>query len=156
VFKFSAKQIDNHGNALDFKDHYLGPGTYKFALVDTNYPVGAEMDEDGGKMINTSHNNVNDWYMGEIYITINQDGTAESEFYLIAKNVAPRIKNASFSELKPMEAIDMKRIEAHFQDIGPQWIGCAGASTGPFVGILLCVAVVGVTLYSRKKKASAE
>jgi uncharacterized protein (TIGR04145 family) len=111
---------------------------------------------DGVEMRNIYHTNAQDWYMGDIYIKINQDGTAESEFYLDAEKVAARIKNASRSELKPMKAIDMQKIEAHFPKLGPQWIGYAGASTGPFVGILLCIAVVGVTLYSRKKKASAE
>jgi uncharacterized protein (TIGR04145 family) len=158
VCSFSTRQIDNQGNVVSVHDYNLAPGTYKFALVDPNYQLGAvnSAEMDWLHMVNIYHKNAKDWYMGDIYITINQDGTAESEFYLDAERVAARIKNASRSELKPMKAIDMQKIEAHFQDLGPQWIGCAGASTGPFVGILLCVAVVGVTLYSRKKKASAE
>lgn len=158
VFAFSARQVDSEGNVVSAQDYNLAPGTYKFKLVDQNYPVGAEnsAEMDWSNMVNIHHKNAKDWYMGDIIITINQDGSAESEFYLDAERVAARIKNASFSELRPMQAKDMQWVEANFQDIGNEWIGCAGASTGPIVGILLCIAVVGVTLYSRKKKASAE
>ncbi len=158
VFAFSARQTDSQGNVVCSKDYNLAPGTYKFVLVDQNYPLGAEnsAEMDWSNMINIHHKNAKDWYMGDIIITINQDGSAESEFYLDAERVAARIKDASFRRLKPMEAKDMQKVEAKFQDIGDEWIGCAGASTGPIVGILLCIAVVGVTLYSRKKKNVAE
>jgi len=157
VFAFSARQIDANGNVVCAQDYNLAPGTYKFALVDQNYPLGAEnsAEMDWSNMVNIYHKNAKDWYMGDIIIQINQDGSAESEFYLDADRVAARIKNASFSRLKPMQAKDMQKIEARFQDIGDEWIGCAGASTGPVVGIILCVAVVVITLYSRKKKNEA-
>ena len=41
-------------------------------------------------------------------------------------------KNAAFS------ADDIKKIEAQFGDIGPQWISYAGTSTGPIVGAVVC------------------
>lgn len=41
-------------------------------------------------------------------------------------------KNVAFS------ADDIKKIEAQFGDIGPQWISYAGTSTGPIVGAVVC------------------
>ncbi len=87
-----------------------------------------------------------------MYFHVNLNGRADCEFELDAERLAHRIKDSSCSHLKSMDAKDMRRIEAQFQDIGQQWIGTAGANSGPVVGILLCIAVVGVTLYSRKKK----
>lgn len=47
---------------------------------------------------------------------------------------------------------DMKTFHVNYVRIGPQWISCGGTSTGPILGILLCLAVVVIAQVYRKKR----
>ena len=156
IVRLSARLVDAFGNIIDSRDANVLPGwNYHFVLVDENYPLNEDDKSEkmsGGKMRNIYDDNKEDWLIGEMYFHVNLNGRADCEFELDAERLAARIKDSSCSYLKSMDAKDMRRIEAQFQDIGRQWIGTAGANSGPVVGILLCIAVVGVTLYSRKKK----
>ena len=46
---------------------------------------------------------------------------------------------------------DLKQISAQFGRIGQQWLYTAGTSTGPIVGVTLCIATVGLALWYKKK-----
>lgn len=53
---------------------------------------------------------------------------------------------------------ELKSIELQFPYIGYQWVKVAGTSTAPFIGILICISIVGATWFIRfmkNKKASA-
>lgn len=156
IIHLSARLVDAFGNIIDARDANVLPGwNYHFVLVDENYPLNEDDQSkkmSWGKMRNIYDDNAKDWLIGKMYFHVNLNGRADCEFELDAERLAARIKDSSCSYLKSMDAKDMRRIEAQFQDIGQQWIGTAGANSGPVVGILLCIAVVGVTLYSRKKK----
>ena len=47
---------------------------------------------------------------------------------------------------------DIKTFHVNYVRIGPQWISCGGTSTGPILGILLCLAVVVIAQVYRKKR----
>ena len=47
---------------------------------------------------------------------------------------------------------DMKTFHVNYVRIGLQWISCGGTSTGPILGILLCLAVVVIAQVYRKKR----
>ena len=67
----------------------------------------------------------------------------ECEFYLDLEKVAKKFG---------CDASDFKRIDAQFGRLGQQWITTAGASSGAWLGLILCVGVTaGVLVYQKKK-----
>lgn len=47
---------------------------------------------------------------------------------------------------------DFKQIDAQFGRLGQQWVTTAGASTGAWLGLCICVLItVGVLVYQKKK-----
>ena len=50
------------------------------------------------------------------------------------------------------DASDLKQISAQFGRIGQQWINIAGASSGAWLGLFICItATCGVVAYKKKK-----
>ena len=93
----------------------------------------------------TNINNLNemDLLYGKMMMTIAKDGKDEMEFYLDLPMVAKKLG---------VGETDLKQIAAQFGRIGQQWIYTAGTSTGPVVGVILCVAAVGVVFWYRKRR----
>jgi uncharacterized protein (TIGR04145 family) len=75
-------------------------------------------------------------------VTVN--GTCdEMEFELDLKKVAALIG---------ADENDFQQIDVQFSRFGQQWLSTAGASSGPWLGVILCLAVVGgVWCYRRRK-----
>lgn len=110
----------------------LAAGTYEFYLFSTD----AWHNSDN---INNT-NDMDKWY-GKITITIS-DNKDECEFYLDLEKVADKLG---------CDASDFKQIDAQFGRLGQQWITTAGASTGAWFGLVLCIGVtVGVLVHKRK------
>ena len=150
-------ELDSKGNMTYSNVENLAPGTYRFALVNSNYPVGRKgtPEENYNNITNINHKYSWERFIGSIYITMKEDGTVQAEYELDAESVAKNLMPSKYAQsLDPLDPRDMQYIEAQYIELGTQWIGTAGVSSGPFLGILLCIAVVGVTLYSRKKKES--
>lgn len=93
----------------------------------------------------TNINNLNDMdqLYGKMMMTIAKDGKDEMEFYLDLPKVAKKLG---------VGETDLKQIAAQFGRIGQQWMFTAGTSTGPLVGVVLCVAVVGAVFWYRKRR----
>ncbi len=112
----------------------LQPGEYEFYLFPTSC---------WGKSSNINNLNENDICLGKIHMTIGKDGRDETEFYLDNEKLAQHFK---------CDKTDLKKCDAQFGRIGPQWLSCAGTSTGPYLGIAICLlAVGGVYVYRRRK-----
>jgi len=112
----------------------LSEGTYEFYL--------ASLDAWG---TSTNINNLNDMdqLYGKMIMTIGKDGKDEMEFYLDLPMVAKKLG---------VDETDLKQIAGQFGRIGQQWLYTAGTSTGPIVGVVLCVASVGLVFWYRKRK----
>lgn len=126
--------VDAEGN-IDWnpKLSNLDQGTYEFYIVSTDAWHTSE---------NLSDVNSFDTVYGKIMITIGNDYD-ECEFYLDLPLIAEKFG---------CDASDFKTIAAQFGRIGQQWITTAGASSGPWIGLLICGVVVIGAVALRKLK----
>lgn len=104
--------------------------------------------------IDAWHNSANinsanefDQYYGKMIVTIKDGKQDECEFYLDLEKVAEKLG---------CDASDFKQIEAQFKRIGTQWLTTAGASSGAWLGLILCVGVTAGVLVYEKKKGSKQ
>lgn len=112
----------------------LPEGTYEFYIASTDAWHTSQ---------NINNLNEMDLLYGKMMMTIAKDGKDEMEFYLELPMVAKKLG---------VDETDLKEIAAQFGRIGQQWIFTAGTSTGPIVGVVLCVAAVGAVFWYRKRK----
>ncbi len=119
----------------------LEAGTYELYIRDY---------QDGSTVHNV--NNPECPVYGKAYITLERtaDGafvSDEMEYQIDLKKVA-----AHFN----MDETDMKLIQAKYIEIGDEWVSIGGTSTGAWMGIGICGAVVlGVLVYRKKKSKVA-
>lgn len=126
--------VDEAGN-INYTPNISGlpNGSYEFYIMDTrSWHYSKNINDLQG----------NDRIFGKMTITI-QDGREECEYMIDLEEVAAYIG---------CDASDFKLIEAQFGRIGQQWTSTAGASSGPILGIVLCLASVGVVLFVRKRR----
>lgn len=129
--------VDSAGN-INWNPSYSRDGTYEYYIVDTNGWGSAKTLEDlnSGKYGNAVY--------GKMTMTINGGDKDECEFYLDMKTLAEKFN---------LDASDLQYVQARFGRIGQQWVGTAGASSGPWLGVGICVgAVAAVWIFRRKKK----
>lgn len=124
----------------------LENGTYEFYIAD------ARGEYNTNTLTNISDLAEHEQFFGKMSVTIT-DTYDEIEFFVDLEQVA---KFLSYYSGTTIEASDFKLIEAQFGRIGQQIISTAGTSSGPFVGIAICVACVAATvLKKRRNKAVA-
>ena len=115
----------------------MADGTYEFYLFSTDAWHNSPSIYDA--------NDMDKWY-GKMIVTI-KDGKDECEFYLNLEKVAEKLN---------CDASDFKRIDAQFGRLGQQWITTAGASSGAWLGLILCVGVTAGVLVRQKKKSDRQ
>ena len=115
----------------------MADGTYEFYLFSTDAWHNSPSIYDA--------NDMDKWY-GKMIVTI-KDGKDECEFYLDLEKVAEKLN---------CDASDFKRIDAQFGRLGQQWITTAGASSGAWLGLILCVGVTAGVLVRQKKKSDRQ
>lgn len=115
----------------------MADGTYEFYLFSTDAWHNSPSIYDA--------NDIDKWY-GKMIVTI-KDGKDECEFYLNLEKVAEKLN---------CDASDFKRIDAQFGRLGQQWITTAGASSGAWLGLILCVGVTAAVLVRQKKKSDRQ
>lgn len=127
--------VDANGNInWNPKLRGLPEGTYEYYIASTDAWHTSQ---------NINNLNEMDLLYGKMMMTIAKDGKDEMEFYLELPMIAKKLG---------VDETDLKEIAAQFGRIGQQWIFTAGTSTGPIIGIVLCVAAVGVVFWYRKRK----
>jgi uncharacterized protein (TIGR04145 family) len=83
---------------------------------------------------------------GKLLLSVTESGI-ECEFELDLEKVAEYIG---------ADATDFKTIEIQWGKLGQQWVTYTGTSTGPILGVLLCVgSVAGVLAYRRQRTAKS-
>ena len=126
--------VDTNGN-INWDPQLLGlpEGTYEYYIASTDAWHSS-----------TNINNLNemDQLYGKMMMTVSKDGKDEMEFYLELPKIAKKLG---------VDETDLKEIAAQFGRIGQQWIYTAGTSTGPVVGVVLCILTAGFILWYRKK-----
>lgn len=116
----------------------LKRGTYEFYLIDlTGWTSAKYIDElEQEDSLQTAHNAV--YGKATIEIGASKD---EMEFEIYLDVLARKYD---------LDIDGIKVFCARFGRIGSQWITCAGTSTGTWIGIALCILVVGFVLIRRK------
>lgn len=91
-------------------------------------------------------------FFGRMMIHVG-DMNDEMEFYVDLEQVAEFL---SYYSGTTIEASDFKLIEAQFGQIGSDYLSVAGTSSGPYMGVGLCMAFAGAVLLKRKRNKVVE
>lgn len=138
--------VDNDGNVMwDTEGLYdtTAGKQYHYYIVDENaWNMGGQNIYNDATYWNWNKTERVRWLYGEIDVNVNATGT-EMEVKLDMSELANRLG---------MDQTQLKYIQAQFENIGQQWISCAGTSTGPIPGILMGVGVVAFAAWGMKKK----
>ena len=79
---------------------------------------------------------------GKMIVTVGSNRD-ECEFYFDLDKVAQKLS---------CDVSDFKQISAQFGRLGQEWINTAGASSGAWLGLFICIAgTCGVVVYKKKK-----
>lgn len=119
----------------------LDNGVYEFYLAD----VRGEYNTSALK--NEADLAEHEKFFGKMTVSVYDDFN-ETEFYVDLEQVAKFLSNYSSTEIK---AEDFKVIEAQFGRIGQEWLTTAGASSGPYAGVIICMGVCVAVLLKRRK-----
>ncbi len=125
------------------KTMHLEEGMYEFYLAD------ARAQYDRKAITNISQLKEHEQFLGKMKVQITKTHD-EVEFYLDLEQVALFLSHYSGRDI---EASDFKTIEAQFGKIGHQLLVIAGTSSGPYMGIVVCIAVVAMVVVRRRHKA---
>lgn len=126
--------VDEQGNInWNPKTEDLSEGTYEFYMFD----IGS-----WGTSKNINELNDADICYGKMNITVGSNRD-ECEFYIDLDKAAQKFG---------CDVSDFKQISAQFGRMGQQWINTAGASSGAWLGLFICIAgTCGVVVYKKKK-----
>ena len=126
--------VDEQGNInWNPKTEDLSEGTYEFYMFD----IGS-----WGTSKNINELNDADICYGKMTITV-RSNRDECEFYIDLDKAAQKFG---------CDVSDFKQISAQFGRMGQQWINTAGASSGAWLGLFICIAATcGVVVYKKKK-----
>ena len=126
--------VDEQGNInWNPKTEDLSEGTYEFYMFD----IGS-----WGISKNINELNDADICYGKMTITVGSNRD-ECEFYIDLDKAAQKLG---------CDVSDFKQISAQFGRLGQEWINTAGASSGAWLGLFICIAATcGVVVYKKKK-----
>lgn len=129
--------VDGNGNInWDPERIHLPDGTYEFYLASTDA---------WHTSTNISDLNEKDQIYGRMMVTIDHSGIDQCEFELYVDKVAEKLG---------LDESELKTISAQFGRLGQQWVTIAGTSSGPWLGIALCIAAAaaGMVLGRRHRQ----
>ena len=126
--------VDEQGNInWNPKRDRLSDGTYEFYMFDTSA---------WGTSKNINELDDADICYGKMIVTVGSNRD-ECEFYFDLDKVAQKLG---------CDVSDFKQISAQFGRLGQEWINTAGASSGAWLGLFICIAgTCGVVVYKKKK-----
>lgn len=119
----------------------LEEGTYEFYLAD------ARGEYNTSRLTNVSDLAEHEKFFGKMMITVGETKD-EIEFMVDLEQVATFLSHYSDTTVL---ASDFQLIEAQFGEIGQDYLAIAGASAGPFAGIVIALAATGGVLYKRRR-----
>ena len=89
--------------------------------------------------------------LGHAYIRMGSSDDTELEYEIDLEKLSSYISTSNSTPYE-MSVTDMKTIQAKYQNIGDQWVTIAGTSSGPVVGVVLCISTVACVLAYRRRK----
>lgn len=129
--------VDPNGN-IDWNPNLdnLSQGTHEFYIADMRTWHSAS------NINNLSENGSNDVIYGKVSMTIGVGGKDEMEFYMETDKVANSLG---------LSKGDLKVVDYNYIEIGDEWNRTAGTSSGPVMGVIICMAVAGAALILKRK-----
>lgn len=129
---FTLVGVDEQGNIIRNPNlRNLEPGTYEYYLWERSSGIDAKNINDPNAPI-----------YGKIKVTIGASSD-EMEYQVDLNKVAKDLN---------LDQSDMKVIQASYINVGHEWVTIAGTSSGPVVGIVLCLAFTGSVILFRRKR----
>ncbi len=133
--------IDTKGNVnYNPKLSSLPNGVYKFYLIDAQGWKSANISAWANPRLNSYGQNA---VYGKAVIKIGPS-KHEMEYELYIDRLAEKFNR---------DSEDLKFFGVNHGKIGPQWVHCAGTSTGPILSVLLSTSVAGAFLMTKKRKS---
>ena len=137
--------VDSNGNVMWNTDGLYDTTAgkdYHYYLVDENaWGMGGQNIYNESTYWNWNHTEKVRWLYGEILVSVQPTGT-EMEIKADMAELASRLG---------VDKTDLKYVQAQFENIGQQWISCAGTSTGPVPGILMGAGIAVLAAWGYKK-----
>lgn len=134
--------IDSNGNInWNPQRENLSNGTYEFYMVDNQGWSSASNVSDWNDDSKPWEKDTNAVY-GKMILTVGPSST-QMEYEMDIETLTKKFG---------LNASEAQKLSAQYIDIGNQWVQTAGTSTGTWVGIVLCLAVVGCTYLRRRYK----
>lgn len=124
----------------------LESGTYEFYIADIRGEYNTQTQT------NISQLGEYEQFLGRMTVSVSENND-EMEFYVDLEQAAKFLSHYSDTTV---ESSDFKLIEAQFGQIGSDYLATAGTSSGPYVGVALCMAVAGVVLLKRRRNKVVE
>ncbi len=123
----------------------LADGEYEYYMVSLDAP---------GTSKNINNLTPGDEIYGKMKVTVGEDKDScewEMDIEKLAKHLRPNVEGTNITVIDPS---DIKTISVQWGRLGQEWVTTAGTSTGPLLGIMLCLGVcaVPVALISRKRR----
>ena len=132
---FTLRTVDASGNVnRNSQAVGLGEGDYEFHIFDN-----AHADTD----------NAYEYDCGRAYVHVYKTGRAQIEYRINIAKVVSMVNESSWN----IKQSDIKMYHMKYINIGPQWVSSAGASSGPILGIVLCIlSVILAQVYTKRHK----
>ena len=129
--------VDGNGN-INWNPRLRGlePGTYEFYISSTDA---------WGSASNLSDVDEHNPIYGRVTMTIGAGGKDEMEFYMRMDKMAEHMN---------LSAGDLRIVDSQYINIGNQWVKTAGTSSGPVMGVIICIATVGAVFIFKRKRMS--
>ena len=124
--------LDAAGNVHWEDSNNLSPGTHRYYVTSV---------QSWGNNINDENKNLP--IFGEIIMTIGEGNSDNMEFCMDTNEIANYFK---------VSAGDLRIASIHYTDIGGEWVTMAGTSSGPVLGVFICVTFVAAAYVLKKKR----
>lgn len=134
---FTLRTVDASGNVnWNSQAVGLGEGDYEFHIFD---------------MAHVGYINSDKYDYGRAYVHVDKTGRAQIEYYIDIAKVVSVVNESPYSW--NIKQSDIKMYHMAYPRIGNEWVSSAGASSGPILGIVLCIlSVILAQVYTKRHK----
>ncbi|MBR1571321.1 MAG: hypothetical protein IJ655_01125 [Lachnospiraceae bacterium] len=134
---FTLRSVDASGN-VNWNSQAVGleEGDYEYHIFDNAH---------------AGYNNSDKYDYGRAFVHVDKTGRAQIEYYIDIAKLVNVVNEAPYSW--HIKQSDIKMYHMAYPRIGTEWVSSAGASSGPILGIVLCImSVVLAQIYNLRRK----
>lgn len=139
---FTLRTVDASGNVnWDSQAIGLGEGDYEFHIFDNAHVRNTNSDK----------NDYDKYDFGRAYVHVYETGRAQIEYRIDIAKLVSVVNEYPYSW--NIKQSDIKMYHMKYINIGDKWVSSAGASSGPILGIVLCIlSVILAQVYTKRHK----